>query len=155
MRKKLSVAQLIGVIIAGLLPLPDGMFIWRTYTMFDNISKKEMSLNNLMTTQQIGGGPYIYWVFNAVLIVMIGYCIIELFFEDKVIRKKQMIAIPGVVLLLCVIMIAASCNYNDTFMWYGETRYAAVSMGFLAYIEILVLIGVALIECYKQFKCEE
>ncbi|MBR3954372.1 MAG: hypothetical protein IKJ63_02740 [Clostridia bacterium] len=123
--------------------------------MFDNISTTEMSLNNLMTTQQIGGGPYIYWVFNAVLIVMIGYCLVELFFEDKVLRKKQMIAIPGAALVLCVFMIADSCNYTDTFMWNGETRYVAVSMGFLAYIEIIVLAGVVLIECYKQFKCEE
>ena len=123
--------------------------------MFDNISTTEMSLNNLMTTQQIGGGPYIYWAFHAVLLAIIGYSLLELFFEGKAIRKKQIITIPGAALVLCVFMIADSCNYTDTFMWNGETRYVAVSMGFLAYIEIIVLAGVVLIECYKQFKCEE
>lgn len=154
MRKKLSITQIIIVLISALLPLLDGMFEWTTYTMFENLSKKEMSLQNLMTVQRIGGGPFLYWVFYIALVVMLIYCIADLFCEDKFIGKKPTIAIPVASLLFGVIMIIAASNHSDTFVWNGETRYVAVSISILAYVEIVSLVSVAVIECYKQVKCE-
>ena len=154
MRKRLSITQIIIVLISALLPLLDGMFEWTTYTMFENLSKKEMSLQNLMTVQRIGGGPFLYWVFYIALVVMLIYCIADLFCEDKFIGKKLTIAIPVASLLFGVIMIIAASNHSDTFVWNGETRYVAVSMSILAYVEIVSLVSVAVIECYKQVKCE-
>ena len=154
MRKKLSITQIIIVLISALLPLLDGMFEWTTYTMFENLSKKEMSLQNLMTVQRIGGGPFLYWVFYIALVVMLIYCIADLFREDKFIGKKLTIAIPVASLLFGVIMIIAASNHSDTFVWNGETRYVAVSISILAYVEIVSLVSVAVIECYKQVKCE-
>ena len=154
MRKKLSITQIIIVLISALLPLLDGMFEWTTYTMFENLSKKEMSLENLMTVQRIGGGPFLYWVFYIALVVMLIYCIADLFCEDKFIGKTPAIAIPVVSLFFGAIMIIAASNHSDTFVWNGETRYVAVSMSVLAYVEIVSLVSVAIIECYKQVKCE-
>lgn len=154
MRKKLSITQIIIVLISALLPLLDGMFEWTTYTMFENLSKKEMSLQNLMTVQRIGGGPFLYWVFYIALVAMLIYCIADLFCEDKFIGKKPTIAISVASLLFGVIMIIAASNHSDTFVWNGETRYVAVSMSVLAYVEIVSLVSVAIIECYKQVKCE-
>ena len=154
MRKKLSITQIIIVLISALLPLLDGMFEWTTYTRFENLSKKEMSLQNLMTVQRIGGEPFLYWVFYITLVVMLVYCIVDLFCEDKFVGKKATIAIPVAALLFGVIMIIVASNHSDTFIWNGETRYVAVSMSNLAYAEIVSLVSVAIIECYKQVKCE-
>ena len=154
MRKKLSTTQIIIVLFSALLPLLDGMFEWTTYTMFENLSKREMSLQNLMTVQRIGGGPFLYWVFYIALVVMLIYCIADLFWEDKFIGKKPTIVIPVTSLLLGVIMIIAASNYSDAFAWKGETRYVAVSISVLAYVEIVSLASVAIIECYKQVKCD-
>ena len=154
MRKKLSITQIIVVLISALLPLLDGMFEWTTYTFFKNISKIAMSLDNLMTVQQMGGGPFLYWIFYIALIAMIIYCITDLFCEDKFIGKKTTITIPAASLILGIIMIITASNHTDTFVWNGETRYVAVSMGLLAYVEIVLLVSITVIECYKQFKCE-
>ncbi len=154
MRKKLSITQTIIVLFSALLPLLDGMFTWTAYTMFENISKKEMSLHNLMTVQRIGGGPFLYWIFYITLAVMLIYCIVDLFGVEKFIGKKPTISIPVASLLLGIIMIAAASNHSDTFVWNGETRYVAVSIGVLAYVEIVLLASVAIIELYKQIKCE-
>lgn len=154
MRKKLSITQIIVVLISALLPLLDGMFEWTTYTMFENLSKKEMSLQNLMTVQRIGGGPFLYWMFYIALAIMLVYCVADLFSEEKFIGKKPTITIPIASLLLGIIMIIAASNHSDTFVWNGETRYVAVSMGVLAYAEIVSLVSVAIIECYKQVKRE-
>ena len=155
MKNKLSVIQAVITLVAALLTMLDGMFTWITYTMFENISKREISLNNLMITQQICGGPLLYWLFMFAIILMLVYCIIEIFFEDKIPSTKAYIAIPSIITLLGSIMIIACSNYKDTFNYYGETRNVAISMGVLAYIEIALLITMVLIECYKQFKCDK
>lgn len=154
MRKKLSVSQIVILLLSALLPLLDGMFVWTTYTMYQNLSKTDMSLLNLMTVQQIGGGPFLFWLFCIVLVIMLAYCIMDLFCEEKFIGKKATIAVPILSLLLGIIMIISSSNHSDTFLWNGETRYVAVSMGILAYIELVLLISVVIIECYKQIKNE-
>ena len=155
MKKRLAIVQIIVLLLSALLPLLDGMFEWTTYTMFENLGKKEMSLQNLMTVQQIGGGPLLYWIFYISLAGMLLYCILEIFFEDKVRKTKAVIAIPIISFLLGILMIITGDAHNDVFNWYGETRYVGVSLGVLAYVELTLLITVPLIECYKQFKSEK
>ena len=161
MRKKLSITQIIISCISALLPMIDGMFVWTVYTMDiytmpQNLSKSNMSLNNLMTVQKIGGGPFLYWLFNIAFILIIVYCVCEIFFEEKTknIEKKKLISIPAAMTFLGTIMIITSSNHTDTFKWNGQTRHVAVSMGILAYIELALLISLVVIEFYKQYKCE-
>ena len=154
MRKKLSVVQIILTLVAGILPLLDGMFIWYTHNSYVNLGQKPISLNNLMTVQQICGGPALYWIFNICLAAMLVYCVLELFREDLVSGKRLMIAIPSAAVLLCVVMSVALNSYADKFTWEGEIRYASVGLGVLAYVEIAVLAGNLIIELYKQFKSD-
>ncbi len=49
-------------------------------------------------------------------------------------------------------MMVISGNHSTTFTYYGQTRYTGVSLGVLAYIELILLIAVVLVEIYKQFK---
>ena len=155
MRKKLAIAQICGLFIAAILPLLDGMFEWITYNTFTNLSKTDMSLDNLMTVQRIGGGPTLYYLFYIALIATAVYCIAQLFVEHRLWSNKVMLALPGASLLLTVIMLVACDKYTDTFKWNGELRKVAVTWGILAYIQLAVLGAVVVIECYKQFKCNE
>ena len=155
MRKKLAITQICGLFIAAILPLIDGMFEWITYNRFTNISKTDMSLDNLMTVQRIGGGPALYYLFYIALITTAVYCIAQLFVEHRLWRNKAMIVLPGASFLLTVIMLVACDKHTDTFKWDGEVRYLAVSWDILAYVQLAVLGAVVLIECYKQFKCNE
>lgn len=154
MKKKLTIVQIVGIFVAAILPLLDGMFLWITYTRFYNISKRNMSLYNLMTEQEIGAGPLVYWLFYITLAAMVVYCISVLFFENKVWNRKVVIALSVIIFLLGLLMIITASIHTDTFEWKGEVRYVAVSLGVLAYIELAVLITIPLIECYKQFKCK-
>ncbi len=154
LKKALTITQIICLLDALFLPLVNGMFTWRTYNMKQNLSNRGMSLNNLMTTQEICGGSFVYWIFNIAAVAMIIYCVIELFFEDKVQGHKSIIALPAINCLFGLIMIIGCSNHTDRFNWNGEIRYVAVMANILAYIEIVILIAVVLIECYKQFKCK-
>ena len=155
MRKKLAITQICGLFIAAILPLIDGMFEWITYNRFTNISKTEMSLDNLMTVQRIGGGPILYYLFYIALIATAVYCIAQLFVEHRLWSNKAMVVLPGASLLLTVIMLVACDKYTDTFKWKGELRNVAVSWGILAYVQLAVLGAAVIIEFYKQFKCNE
>ena len=155
MKKKLAITQLCGLFVAAILPLVDGMFEWITYNRFANISKTDMSLDNLMTVQRIGGGPILYYLFYIALIATAVYCIAQLFVEHRLWSNKAMVVLPGASLLLTVIMLVACDKYTDTFKWNGELRNVAVTWGILAYVQLAVLGAVVLIECYKQFKCNE
>ena len=155
MRKKLAITQICGLFIAAILPFIEGMFEWIVYNTYTNISKTGMSLDNLMTVQQIGGGPMVYYLFYIALIATAVYCIAQLFVEHRLWSNKAMIALPGATLLLTVIMLVACDKYADTFNWNGELRKVAVSWGILAYVQLAVLGAVVIIECYKQFKCSE
>lgn len=155
MRKKLSITQIVLLVIAAILPMLDGMFTWITYTLSDNIGKTEMSLYNLMTVQQIGGGPIIYWLFYVALAVTVVYCVVQLFYENNLTRSKATIALPAITLVLNAIMIIAANAHRDSFEYYGERRYVGVELGVLAYIELILLAAAVVVECYKQIKCVE
>ena len=155
MKKKLAIVQIAAIFLAAILPLVDGMFEWITYNRFTNISKTDMSLDNLMTVQRIGGGPILYYLFYIALIATAVYCVAQLFVDHRLWSSKAMIVLPGASLLLTVIMLVACDKHTDTFKWNGELRYLAVSWGILAYVQLAVLGAVVIIECYKQFKCSE
>ena len=155
MRKKLSVVQILAILICALLPMLDGMFTWIAYNMYENLSKTPMSLSNLMTVQRIGAGPFVYWLFYISLAVMLLYCVLELFFEDKVGGHRAVIAVPVISLILGILMILTADGHTDTFLWKGETRHVAVTVGVLAYVLVVLLIAIPIIECYKQYKCEK
>ena len=155
MRKKLSIIQIFCLVIMAVLPHIDGMFRWTCYTWESNISHKSMNLNNLMTIQQIGGGPLLYYLFYIALVLMAIYCTVELFIDNKIFKNKFWIAFPSIMLMLMVIMIIACNNYSDTFDYYGETRMVAVEPMILAYIQLTIILSTIIIECYKQIKCKE
>lgn len=155
MRKKLAIVQICGLFIAAILPLVDGMFEWTSYNMFTNISKTDMSLDNLMTIQRIGGGPILYYLFYIALIATAVYCVAQFFVDHPLWSNKAMIVLSGASFLLTVIMLVACDMHTDTFKWNGELRYIAVSWGILAYVQLAVLGAVVIIEFYKQFKCNE
>ena len=111
-------------------------------------------MQNLMTIQRIGGGEFLYWIFYITLVVMLVYCVSDIFCEDKFIGKKITIAIPTLSFIFAAIMVISSSNHSDTFVYKGETRYLGVSMNILAYIEIVLLLSIVIVECYKQFKCK-
>lgn len=153
MRKMLSIFQIIDILVSALLPLLDGMFVWITYNDYQNLSEKYMSLSNLMTVQQIGAGPILYPIFYITLLAMVVYCVLELFYEDKF-KKKAIIIVPVLSFLLGVLMIMTADHHTDSFLWNGNLRYVAVTLGILAYVELTLLIINPIIECYKQFKCD-
>jgi len=155
MRKKLTITQLVIVLCSALLPLLDGMFTWIAYNDYENISKKSMSLSNIMTVQQIGGGPFLYYIFYIGLALMLAYCLLELFCENRVVGQKAFLAIPVLPLVLDAIMMITVDNHTDTYTWEGELRRIAVSLDILAYVGIILLSAVFIIECYKQFKCKD
>ena len=155
MRKKLTIVQLVIVLCSALLPLLDGMFTWIAYNDYENISNRSMSLSNIMTVQQIGGGPFLYYIFYICLALMLAYCLLELFCENRVLGQKAFLAIPTFPLILDVIMMITVDNHTDTYVWEGEVRRIAVSLDILAYVGIVLLSAVFLIECYKQFKCND
>lgn len=155
MRKKLSLAQILFSLGAILLPLVEGMFVWRCYTLHQDISQKEMSLQNMMVVQEIGGGPILYPIFNIVLIILILYCVMSLFCEEKFAGKKITIAIPTVALFLSFIMIRVADNHHDSFVYNGQHRNVSVDIGVLAYVELALLIGAVVVECYKQIKLSD
>lgn len=155
MRKKLSIVQIVLLAVAAILPLLDGMFTWITYTLLDNIARTEMSLYNLMTVQQIGGGPIVYWLFYLALIATVIYCVVQLFYENNLTRSKATIALPLITLVLNAIMIVSANAHRDSFEYHGEWRYVGVELGVLAYIEVILLVAAVVVECYKQIKCVE
>jgi len=152
MRKTLSVVQILIALGAFLLPFIDGMFVWRCYSFLLDISQNEKSLQNMMVVQGIGGGPVLYPIFNIILIVLMLYCVVSLFNEEKFAGKKITIAIPSAALLLSFIMIQAAGNYVEHFEQNGQHRTVSIDVNALAYVELALLIGAVVIECYKQIK---
>ena len=157
MRKKLAVAELCGLIIAAILPLLENMFIWTKYSYVTskNYSKEGMSLNNLMTIQQISGGPFLYYVFYAFIIITAIYCVAQLFSDHSILQNKATIALPGGSFILALIMLIGCDLHTHNFNYRGELRSVYVSWDVLAYIFLIVLAVVFVIECYKQFKCND
>lgn len=161
MRKKLTVAQIICILISGLLTLWDKMFTWRVinFPSHEHYMTTYHDLCNLMTMQIEGICPFLYWVFCATLVIMIVYCFAELFFEEKIrsnnIVAKTAIAVPVFSFVIGLIMIIIASNFTKEFTYHGQDRHVNVSGTVLAYVELVILLIIPLIEFYKQFKCVE
>lgn len=157
MKKKLSIIEIILALLGIFIPLLDSMFTWCVFVYLpqpDNISKKMMSLQNLMVVQEVAPGAVVYWIFNIVTALIIVYCVYSLFDDKKFQGKKGLIALPATSLLLNLIMIICASEHKSSFLYNGQTRYVAVSMELLGYVEIAILASMLIIECYKQYKCD-
>lgn len=160
MRKKLTVVQIICILISGLLTLWDKMFTWRVinFPSHEHYSTTYHDLCNLMTVQIKGLCPFLYWVFCITLIIMIGYCFAELFFEEKI-KNNNIIAKAAIVVPVCsfvvgLIMIIIANDFSKEFTTnFGRERHVNVSATVVAYVELVLLVIIPLIEFYKQFKC--
>lgn len=156
MRKKLAIVQICGLFIAGILTRIDGMFKWHAFnTMFTYNSVKDMSLDNLMTVQCIGGGPMLYYLFYIALIATVVYCVAQLFSNHRLWSNKVMIMLPLASFLITAVMVIACDRYHESYKYDGEWRTISVSLETLAYVLLAVLGAVVIIEFYKQFKCNE
>ena len=159
MRKKLTVVQIICILISGLLTLWDKMFTWRVinFPSHEHYSTTYHDLCNLMTVQIKGLCPFLYWVFCIALVIMVGYCFAELFFEEKIknnnIIAKVAIGVPTFAFLDGLIMVIVANSFNKSFTYHGQERHVNVSATVLAYVELALLVIIPLIEFYKQFKC--
>lgn len=159
MRKKLTVIQIICILISGLLTLWDKMFTWRVinFPSHEHYMTTYHDLCNLMTVQIKGICPFLFWVFCIALIIMIVYCFAELFFEEKLkgnnIVAKTAIVVPVFSFVVGLIMIIIANNFSKEFTYQGQERHVNVSATVLAYVELVILIIIPLMEFYKQFKC--
>lgn len=88
---------------------------------------------------------------------MIVYCFAELFFEEKLkgnnIVAKTAIVVPVFSFVVGLIMIIIANNFSKEFTYQGQERHVNVSATVLAYVELVILIIIPLMEFYKQFKC--
>ncbi len=97
-----------------------------------------------------------YWIFNIALVSLLICCVLRFFIDNNFLKIKWVELTSAIVSFVSgITMIIMSCNYSTSFKYNGETRYTAVSMGILAYVEIILLITLVLVELYKQFKCDE
>lgn len=152
MKTKLSVIQIILACISFIFPFTETMFTWVTYTMFENRSKSTMSLYDLMTVQLSDLCGFIFWLFIIALLLVVVYFIAEIFIGEKIPENKIPLIATFIPLLLMVIMITISANHKDVSSWQGETFNIAVTTTIVSYIELVLLVSVPLIECYKKFK---
>lgn len=159
MRKKLTVVQIICILISGLLTLWDKMFTWRVinFPSHEHYSTTYHDLCNLMTVQIKGICPFLFWVFCVALVIMIVYCLAELFFEEKIksnnIVAKTAVVVPIFSFVVGLIMIIIANDFFKEFTYQGQVRHVNVSATVLAYVELAILVIIPLIEFYKQFKC--
>lgn len=155
-KKILSIVQIVLLFTISILPFIEGMFTWHAYQQLGSwFSKQTMSLSNLMTTQEIGSGPVSFWAFYIVLVGMVAYCVVNLFVELPFMNKKAMIAIPSVLLGLGALMVFTANAHSDSYKYMGLTRYVSVSAEFLAYIFLVLIAAVLVMELYKQFKMND
>ncbi len=160
MKNRLSIFQIICIIAASIPPFIDGIVKWIVWVYFpvaENISTKDMSMNNLMNTQIEGFASVLFWMFYISIVLTAIYCVLDIFeiIKNNFVKlsnNKAIIALPSVTLLLYVVMMIIADNHSSTFTYYGQTRYTGVSLGVLAYIELIPLIAVVLVEIYKQTK---
>ena len=159
MRKKLTVVQIICILISGLLTLWDKMFTWRVinFPSHEHYSTTYHDLCNLMTVQIQGICPFLFWGYCVALVIMIVYCLAELFFEEKIesnnIVAKAAIVVPIFSFVVGLIMIIIANDFFKEYTYQGQVRHVNVSATVIAYVEVAILVIIPLIEFYKQFKC--
>ncbi len=152
-RQIIAVIQIILLVVAAFMPFIENMFIWRTGSLYGSyINISHMSLENLMTTQEIGAGPIAFYAFYVILIATILYCLLHIFIENPWFKKKFTIALPSLALILSAIMIFSADAYHDSFTYGGDLRIVNVNIEFPAYILLVVIAAVVLLEVYKQVK---
>ena len=102
--------------------------------------------------------PLLFWVFCATLVFMIIRFFSELFFEKKTrnnsILAKDTVFVPVCSFIIGLIMIIfANSFFREYTGVFGDRFFQDVSATVVAYIELVLLAIIPLIELYKQFKC--
>ena len=161
MRKKLTVVQIVCILFSGLLPFFDKMINWKIFDsnmellVSDHYSLYHVMTENIkgLTVTMKGLGPVIFWLFSATLVFMAVYCFSELFFEEKL-KNNTIIGSKGAIILsilpfiLGLIMIIIVNSYSNDF----PAMPAFTSASVFAYVELILLAVIPLIELYIIFK---
>ncbi len=158
--KRLCIVQVVLLIIGAILPFIEGIVTWHVWTLYpwpENISSKGMSMDNLMNTQMEGFASLLFWMFYVVLALTAIYIVLDIFeafnkngILGQIGRHKTMIALPTLNVVLYIIMMIVANAHTTDFVWQGQPRNAGVSLGILAYIQLLLLVATTAIEVYKQ-----
>ncbi len=152
MRKKLSIVQIILGFISLILPFTETMFLWKTYTIFENRSETTKSLYDIMTVQLSDICGLLFWFFIIILALVIVYFVADIFVGEKIPENNIVLITVFIPLTIMIIMIAIAANYKDTSSWQGEFFNIAVISTIVSYIEVGLLVSIPVIECYKKFK---
>ena len=152
-RKIISIVQIVLLVTISIFPYMDKMFTWSTYAFLGGDRRDtSLSLSNLMTMQEIGVGPIVFWAFMILLAVMVSYCVLQIFKEFSLTRKPITSALPGTMLILGGLMVFSANSYSSIYEYEGNVRRISVSMEIMAYIFLVLLAAVLLLELYKQLK---
>jgi len=158
MKKRLSVTQVIILLVCCLLPFLDGMFHWHSSNIFEGYnSKTAISMQNVFCVQDIAPGEFVFWLFILAIMASSVFFIAQLF-RDSLLQtsNKGTLTLPCVSLALGIILNFSADSHLDSYKAVsGFTRTISVSIGILGWIELVLLAGVIIIECYKHYKCEE
>lgn len=152
MKTKLSVVQIILASVAFVLPFTETMFTWITYTMFENRSRTNMSLHNIMTVQLSDFCGFLFWLFVIALILVIVYFVAEIFVGEKIPENKIAFIATFIPVVIMIIMVIICANHSDVSTWEGEAFSIAVTSTIFSYIELALLVSIPVVECYKKFK---
>ncbi len=148
-KKNLSVVALVIQIISIFLLYIDGIFIWYAHNYEENISITNRAFNWLFDTQF----DMFIFVFLMVVLLVLNVIveIITLFKEITFLKNKYMLLLPIITLVIFVSLCMWGNSYSDTFTYNGELRKCSVGLGFLYYVEFVLLGAVVLIEALKHY----
>ena len=156
MKKKLSVTQVIILLVGCLLPFLDSMFNWHSSNVFEGYnSKTPIGMQNLFCVQQIAPGEFMFWLFILAMGATTVFFIAQLF-NDQLLwtGNKGTVALPLTSLALGVLLTFCADAHVDSYKAAsGFTRTIGVSIGILGWVELVLLAAVVVIEFYKQHKC--
>jgi hypothetical protein len=154
MKKKLTVLQIVLILVSFGLPYIDGMFSWGvSNSMYQLISRTPMSLDNMMNIQLSGFCSVLFWTFLLSLASMLLYLIVSLFKSELLNKHMPVITLSGASVVINMIMIIIANYHRASFKYNGEHRNVSVTVKELAYIALIVLVAIWVVELYKKLKC--
>ena len=156
MKKKLSLVQIIFLVISACLPFVDGMFKWTATNLYRGTRfEYDKSLKNLMTVQEVGVGAVVFYIFYIILAITLIAYIVSFFGDYKFTNGKVFLILSALLVALVSIMIFSAAAYYVPLNGVADTTAIMVDIQLLGFIEIGVLVATFVIEIYKQFACKE
>ena len=154
MKKKLSLAQIFFLIVAACLPFVDGMFKWTASNLYrGTYFVYNKSLENIMTVQEIGAGPVVFYLFYILLAITVIVYIISALGNTTVSNSKAVIILPILLVIVASIMIFSAAAYYVPLQGLADVTSILVDIQLLGFIEIGVLVATLIIEIYKLRVC--